>query len=104
VGARSLSQDERPVWREQCHNDHSFATCRVVHCFCEYLRSQCEEVLVKSNENASERLYLGQIARNFRVRCPVHGSRIIQEFGNHLTAQPRPRVRSEWRRKNPRPR
>ena len=61
----------------------------------------CEEVAVIIGEDSSaERLFPGRVARNHRVRCPEHGLRIIQNFGNHISVQPRLKKRSERRRKN----
>jgi hypothetical protein len=60
-----------------------------------------EEILVLPGEDSNtDRLFPGRVARNHHVRCPVHGIRIVQTFGNHVSAEKRAKKRSERRRKN----
>ena len=51
-------------------------------------------------DSDKERLFPGRVARNHRVRCPAHGIRIIQVFGNHISVQPRAKIKADRRRKN----
>jgi hypothetical protein len=72
---------------------------------CEHLSMVAEEILVLTGEDSNtERLFPGRVARNHRVRCPVHGIRIVQRFGNHVSVEKRAKKSSEHRRKNRRQR
>jgi hypothetical protein len=55
----------------------------------EFVGTKAEEVLIPKADwgKPLERIpTLKAVARNFLVRCPVHGEKIVQEFGHHITS------------------
>jgi hypothetical protein len=58
----------------------------------EWLRALGEEVPIPKADSGKplRRLpFLGVVARNYLVKCPEHGERIVQEFRHHLSSIPK---------------
>jgi hypothetical protein len=69
-------------------------TCPVLGCGreAEFLRFECEEVPMPVAMQVSELERtppFGELGRNFLVRCPKHGLKILQKIGHHITNFPK---------------
>lgn len=57
-----------------------------------FVRYECEEVLMPAamkDRELKRKPPFGELGRNFLVKCPVHGEKIIQEIGHHITTIPK---------------
>ena len=52
----------------------------------EYVRFHVEEAVIQPGRKFDE-IRLAPVARNIVVRCPVHGEKIVQKIGNHISAK-----------------
>ena len=69
-------------------------TCPILGCGlpAEFVRYVCEEILmpIAMKESDLERKPpFGVVGRNFVVRCEVHGERVTQVEGHHITHIPK---------------